>query len=172
MNQPFWIQLAMFGTIILEILLPSGGLLFILALGFLIWSWVLILSGEPNLHLYLYLAIDIIGIPILLWYSLKVLEKSSFSLHASLDQDFHSPDAWDHLKGDLEGLQGVVTQSLRPIGKVLIELPIQDSTSELNDESKFQKIEVEALSQRDWIEEGSKIMVLSTKENKVIVKQI
>lgn len=158
MNLAVILQIALFILLIAEIVIPSGGVLFIVSAGILVWSWVEIVGMESSGYLVGFAALDIIGIPLLLWYSIKVLEKSKFALQSELSQaDGYQVQADWSTDGTepLTGKQGIVTQDLRPIGKIEIEGQ-----------------EYEALSQNDWIESGKTIQVLSAEENKIIVTLI
>lgn len=153
MNLALILQISLFVLLMAEIIIPSGGVLFAVSAAVLIWSWIeIIQSGSQDLFIIYGLA-DIIGIPLLLWYSIKVLETSKFSLQSNLaEEDGYQVQAeWTV---DLRGERGIVTQDLRPVGKV-----------------KIADKEFEALSQNDWIESGSKIEVISSDENKIIVKK-
>lgn len=149
------LQLVVFILLFAEIIIPSGGILFLLSLGMLVWSWIEIVALDSQNHLLGFALLDLIGIPLLLWYAIKYLEKSHFSLQSELtdDEGYQVRADWSaEEEGNLHGEYGTVTQDLRPVGKIVIK-----------------GTEYEALSQNDWIESGKIVQVISTQENKIIV---
>lgn len=153
MNLAITLQVILFALLIAEIVIPSGGILFLVSAGVLIGSWFQIVETGNQEAIVIFALIDLIGIPALLWYSVKVLERSKFTLQSQLSQSdgYQVEPEWDH---DLQGQMATVTQDLRPIGKI-----------------KLQDQEYEALSNHGWIESGETVEILSSTENKIIVSK-
>ena len=148
------LQIAVFVLLVLEIIIPSGGIIFAMAAIALVWAWMQTLNVDLGHWTFVFLGVDLIGIPFMIWLSLKALKKSGFTLQTELvsDEGFQSPHAFNQ---DLSGQVGVVTQDLRPVGKIRLE-----------------QGEFEAISEHDWIVKDSQIEVQSCQDNKIIVKKI
>lgn len=153
MNLILILQICVFAILIAEIILPSGGILFILSLGALIWSWIEIIQTGTSQEFLIYGLLDLIGIPALLWLALKLLSRSKFTL----DSNLNSNEGYQVEKigeQELIGQEGLVTQTLRPIGRITLN-----------------NVGYEALSENNWIEAGLQVIVTDIQQNKLIVKQ-
>lgn len=153
MNLIFILQMSVFAILIAEIILPSGGILFMLSLSAFIWSWIEITHTGTSQEFLIYGTLDLIGIPLLLWLALKMLSRSKFTLSSDLNSD-EGYQVERIGEQELIGQEGIVTQTLRPIGRISI-----------ND------VGYEALSENNWIEAGLPVTVTEIQQNKLIVKQ-
>lgn len=85
--------------------------------------------------------------------ALKLLSRSKFTL----DSNLNSNEGYQVEKigeQELIGQEGLVTQTLRPIGRITLN-----------------NVGYEALSENNWIEAGLQVIVTDIQQNKLIVKQ-
>jgi membrane-bound serine protease (ClpP class) len=149
---PLGLQIAFFIVLLLEMILPSGGILAIMAVGLLVGSWFIIMgSGIAGAPL-VFLVADVIMIPICIVIGIKLMRKSPLSNRTELDSAAGFQVSVG-LAADLVGQVGQVVTTLRPSGKVQIGHQVLD-----------------ALSTGDFIAAGSRIVVTSVTENKLMVE--
>ncbi len=148
------LQAFAFLLIFLEILIPSGGLISILAIGCFGYSWYSLMEQGNQFSYLIFGLIDLICIPLSIIIGFKVLKKSPFINNDELgSEDGYMVDTTSALQG-LIGKEGIVTSPLRPSGKIEIENELY-----------------EALSETEMLDIGTTIIVLTVSENKIIVEQ-
>lgn len=150
---PILLQLIGILVIIAEIILPSGGILSILATGLFGYSLYLVFTHISTSAGMAFVIADIILIPILVYFGIKFLAKSPVTLRMKLSKEdgvtSQSPDHNDYL-----GSQGVAVTDLRPSGVATIE-----------DER------LDVVTQGEYIEKQTKIIVIAVRGNQIVVKQ-
>jgi len=148
---PIILQILGILVIIAEIILPSAGILTLIALALFGYSIYLVFNTFPIEVSMIFIVADLIAIPTLLYIGLKLLAKSPVTLQTILSRG----KGISSQSKDLEvyrGKSGIAVTALRPAGTALIE-----------------KKRVDVVSRGDFIEKGSSIMVIEVTGNQVIV---
>ena len=149
---PIILQIAGIVVIIAEIILPSGGLLTVLAVGIIGYSLYVVFSQLSSITGVVFLALDIIMIPILVIFGLKMLAKSPFTLRAQLcstDGVISQNPAMEQYVGK----SGRAVTNLRPAGAAYIEGK-----------------RVDVVTQGEYIAKETAISVHTVTGNQIIVK--
>jgi membrane-bound serine protease (ClpP class) len=151
---PVALQLLGLGVIVVEIFVPSFGLLASLAAGLLLYSLYLVFTTiSVNMGL-VFVGVDIFVIPVVLVLGFNALGASSWSLHKRLSRDegvaSQSPDlaAW-------VGREGVAVTNLRPSGTVMIG-----------------DIRLDAVTDGDYVSSGTPVKVTLVSGNRMVVEKI
>ena len=151
---PVVLQLLGLGVIVVEIFVPSFGLLTALAAGMLLYSLYLVFTTiSVNMGL-VFIGVDIFVIPVVLVLAFKALGASSWSLHKRLSRDegvaSQSPDlaAW-------VGREGVAVTNLRPSGTVMIG-----------------DTRLDAVTDGDYVSSGTPVKVTLVSGNRMVVEKI
>jgi membrane-bound serine protease (ClpP class) len=158
MNKAFYfpviLQLIGVLVVIAEIILPSGGILSILATGLFGYSLYLVFTYISSSAGLAFIMADLILIPFLVYFGIKFLAKSPVTLRARLAKKdgvtSQSPEQENFL-----GSQGRAITDLRPSGVALI------------DEER-----VDVVTRGEYIEKHTKVVVIAVSGNRIIVKQI
>jgi len=150
---PIVLQLAAVAVLIVEIIIPTGGILGILTAGLFGYSLYLVFTGISPAVGMLFIAADVVLVPVVLFAGIKLLAKSPVTLKTSLSKaDGYSSQAED-LAG-LAGLTGKAVTDLRPAGMAMIN-----------------NRRVDVVSRGEYIEKGKEIVVLLVDGNRVVVKK-
>jgi len=150
---PIILQLGAFLVGMAEILIPSMGILSLIAVGLLGYSWYYIIQDLPQIGVWAFLLIDIISIPIFLKFGFSFLNNSSFTLKQTLKQGTGLEKAME-AQPNLVGKSGIVESQLTPTGKATIDGHI-----------------LEVSSDSEVIEKGTVVTVIEIVGNKIIVKK-
>ncbi len=148
---PIILQLAGVAVIFAEIFIPSGGLLGLIAFGLFGYSLFVVFTDISTTAGGLFLAVDMIGLPFLIYWGLQVLARSP----ATLSQTLSSQEGVISQNPNLElfiNQKGEALADLRPSGSALID---------------NQRVDV--VSCGEYIEKGSKIIVVKVTGNQVVV---
>lgn len=149
---PIILQLVGIFVIIAEFVLPSMGLLTLLALIIIGYSLFLVFSTTSFNIGMIFLIVDICIFPLLLILGIKILAASPVTLRKSLDRDnttFSSSN--EHL---MIGMRGIALTNLHPSGIAL-----------------FNEKRYDVISRGEFIEKNSPIEIVSIEGNKIIVKK-
>ncbi len=150
---PVILQLAAVMVVIAEIIIPSAGLLSILAAGLIGYSIYLVFIEISRFAGMVFIVADIIAFPVVLIVGLKLLAKSPVTLTTSLSKaDGYSsqPEALESFKDKT----GTAITDLRPAGTAMIE-----------------NKRVDVVSRGEYIEKGAAVVVLAIEGNRVVVKK-
>ena len=151
---PIILQLAGVFVVIAEIVIPSAGLLAVLAAGLIGYSIYLVFTEISSSVGMAFIMVDIIAFPVVLMVGLKLLVKSPVTLKTSLSRaDGFSSQSEELLA--YNGKTGMAVTDLRPAGMAMIE-----------------NKRVDVVSRGEYIEKGSAIVVLAIEGNRVMVKKI
>jgi membrane-bound serine protease (ClpP class) len=146
-----------FAFIVLEVFVPSGGALTLLAIGSLVVS-VYFAFAESELAGALFLAAGIIGMPLLAWKMLGLFPKTSvgrrFLLFGPKGHEEVATSSELKLR-EFEGKRGVTRTTLRPTGV-----------------AKIDGERVNVVSEGMIIEPGTPVEVVEISGNRVVVKEI
>jgi len=149
---PIILQLIGILVIIAEIILPSGGLLTVLAVGIFGYSLVVVFTQISSTAGAVFLALDVVMVPVLVIAGLKMLAKSPVTLRTTLSSaegvTSQNPEMEQYI-----GKSGKAMSNLRPAGAALIEGK-----------------RVDVVTRGEYIEKETAITVQSVTANQVIVK--
>ena len=151
---PIVLQLAGIAVVFAEIFIPSGGLLGVIAAGLFGYSLFIVFSDISNTVGAYFLAADIIGLPFLIYFGLKMLARSP----ATLTKTLSSKEGVSSQNPALElfiNQKGETLADLRPSGPALIG---------------NQRVDV--VSRGEYIDKGAQIIVVAVKGNRVVVSQL
>lgn len=148
---PIVLQLAGILVIIAEIIIPSGGLLSLMAIGLIGYSLYFVFTMMPHSTAMVFILADIFIIPLAVYIGLKLLAKSPATLNTSLSREkgfvSQSPELEKYI-----GMEGEVISDLRPSG-----------TASINGKR------LDVVTRGEYLEKSSKIIVLSVTGNQIIV---
>jgi membrane-bound serine protease (ClpP class) len=150
---PLILQLAGIVVVIVEVIVPTGGILAILATGLIGYSLYLVFTVVSPSAGMMFIAADLILIPLALIMGLKLLARSPAALKKSLSQK----DGVQSQSPDMElyvGMEGVTVTDLRPSGTALIN---------------GKRLDV--VSRGEYLEKSSEIVVLTVTGNQIIVSR-
>jgi len=151
---PLILQLAGVVVIIAEIIIPSGGILAVIAAGLFGYSLFHVFTEISTFTGYLFVLVDAVMIPLLVFWGVKLLARSPVTLRRRLSsKDGVTSQSLDMEK--LVGRGGVTVTDLRPSGKALIA---------------GKKVDV--VSRCDYIYKGIQVTVVMVSGNQVIVDMI
>jgi len=154
LSYPIILQLAGIVVIIAEIILPSGGLLTVLAIGVFGYSLFVVFTQFSAMIGAAFLALDVVMIPTLVIIGLKMIAKSPVTLRAALS----SADgviAQNPTMEQYTGKSGRAITNLRPAGAAYIEGK-----------------RVDVVTQGEYIEKKTAISVHAVTGNQIIVKAL
>ncbi len=150
---PIILQLVGVGVIIAEVILPSFGILTVLALSVFGYSLFLVFSEISKNAGFIFLAADIIFIPVLVIVGLKLLAKSPVTLRRTLSRDQGVSSQPSGLS-DYMGMQGSAATTLRPAGTAVI---------------KGKRVDV--VTRGEFVEKDSPVIVIAVTGNQIIVRK-
>jgi len=151
---PIILQLAGVGVFFAEIFIPSGGLLGLAATGLFVYSLFIVFTEVSATAGGLFLAVDIIGLPFVIYFGLQILARSP----ATLKQTLSSQEGVTSQSPTLESFinqKGEALADLRPSGPALID---------------NQRVDV--VSRGEYIDKGSEIIVVAVTANQVVVSLV
>ena len=150
---PIILQLVGVVVIIAEIILPSGGILSIAALGVFGYSLFIVFNDISMIIGFSFVAADLILIPVLVIVGLKLLARSPVTLRKTLSRKEGVSSQSSELESYV-GRQGNAVTDLRPAGIAVI-----------NDKR------VDVVTGGEYIEKGSAIIVTTVTGNQIIVRK-
>lgn len=150
---PIILQLAGIGIIIAEIIIPSGGILSILAVGIFAYSLYMVFSNISIFAGMVFLTVDIITIPILIIMGLKFIAHSPVTLRETLSREGGVTSQAEDMDQYL-GLEGIALTDLRPAGMAL-----------LND------MRTDVVTRGEYLNKGTSIIVIKITVNQIVVKE-
>lgn len=150
---PIFLQMVGIIVVILEFVIPSAGLLAIIALAAFGYSISLAFHISNQTGIYFVVA-DLFLIPICIMIGSKLLANSPLTLRKTLDKK-DGVVSQDMTMVRLIGKQGIVMTTLRPAGKADIDGESHD-----------------VVSTGEFIEKGAKVVVSEVDGNRIVVKPI
>lgn len=152
-NFSVFLQLLGVAVIIAEIILPSGGILSILATGLFGYSLYIMFTQISTTAGVALVVADLILIPILVYFGLRFLAKSPVTLRARLSKE----DGVTSQSADQDrylGRQGVTVSDLRPSGVAILDGERMD-----------------VVTQGEYVEKQVEIIVIAVRGNQIVVKE-
>ena len=155
-NLSLTIILQLIGVIVIiaEIILPSGGILSVLAAGIFAYSLYVVFHDVSVAAGFVFVTADVIMIPILVIVGLKLLSKSPVTLRTTLSSKGGVTSQPSELDEFL-GMEGIAVTDLRPAGTAVINGK-----------------RVDVISRGEYLEKDSRIIVSSVTGNQIIVREI
>ena len=150
---PVILQLIGIVVIIAEIILPSGGLLSLLAAGIFGYSLYLVFADISSSAGMAFIMADLVLIPILVYFGIKFLAKSPVTLRTQLSKADGVTSQSEEDEAFL-GRQGTAVTDLRPSGVAL-----------------FDDERLDVVTRGEYLEKQTGIVVIAVQGNQIIVKQ-
>ena len=119
LNLTVILQLVGVLVIIAEIIIPSGGILAILAVGLFGYSLYIVFSQVSASAGMVFVMADIVIIPVLVYFGFKILAKSPVTLRARLSRK-DGVTSQDLAQSRYLGMEGRAVTDLRPSGVAII----------------------------------------------------
>ncbi|MEE4364799.1 MAG: NfeD family protein [Desulfotignum sp.] len=151
---PVLLQVLGLAVIVVEIFVPSLGLLSVMAAGILFYSLYLVFTTISFTMGMVFLGVDVLLVPVVLVLGFKALGASSLSLHKELSSRegvfSQAPDlvSW-------KGKKGEAITDLRPSGTVMIEGKRLD-----------------AVTDGEYVDAGTPVVVTLVSGNRIVVEKI
>jgi len=150
---PIIMQVAGIAVLLAEVILPSGGILTLVALGLFGYSIYTVFSNVSMAAGMIFVTADIIILPVVLIAGLKLLAYSPVTLRKSLKKTEGVTSQSDKLAGYM-GKHGKTLNSLRPAGTALIG-----------------GRRVDVVSRGEFIEKDTPVIVIEAAGNRVVVRE-
>ncbi len=150
---PIILQVAGIFVLLAEIILPSGGVLTILALGCFGYSLYSVFTNVSMSVGMMFVAADVIILPIVLISGLKLLAYSPVALRKSLKKTDGVTSQSEKLGGYM-GKTGTTVTNLRPAGTARID-----------------GRRVDVVSRGEFIEKDKPVLVIAVEGNRVVVRE-
>jgi membrane-bound serine protease (ClpP class) len=150
---PIILQLVGVVVIIAEIILPSGGILSIVALSVFGYSLYIAFSEISKTVGFAFVAADLVLIPVLVIVGLKLLARSPVTLRKTLSRKEGVSSQSSEL-GSYIDMQGTAVTDLRPAGKAVINGK-----------------RVDVVTRGEYLEKDSAIIVIAVTGNQIIVRK-
>ncbi len=141
-------------VIVVEIFVPSMGILSLLAAGLLIYSLVLVFGQISQAAGMLFLGVDLVAVPVLFYVGIRVLGASSLSLQSKLS----SRDGVTSQSPDLstwKGKTGKAVTNLRPAGMAMIG-----------------EKRLDVVTEGEYVVSGTMVTVTDVRGNQIIVEPV
>lgn len=152
-NLPIFLQFLGILVIIAEIILPSGGILSILATGLFGYSLYIVFTQISSSAGMVFVIADLILIPILVYFGLKFLAKSPVTLRKKLSKEDGVTSQSADQNAYLERV-GVTISDLRPSGVAIVD-----------------NARLDVVTRGEYIEKQTEIIVIAVRGNQIIVKE-
>lgn len=146
------LQLAGIVVIIAEIIIPSGGLISIIALILFGYSLFLVFHDISVATGIIFITADVIFIPVLILVGLRLLARSPVMLKRELSRAA-GVTSQSAILADYLGKEGTATSDLRPAGR-----------------AEIAGKRVDVVSRGEYIDKGSAVVVTAVTGNQIIVR--
>jgi membrane-bound ClpP family serine protease len=150
---PLILQLVGVVVVIAEVILPSGGILSIVALGAFGYSLFVVFSEISKTIGFVFVAVDLVLIPVLVIVGLKLLTKSPVTLRKTLSREKGVSSQPSNLDSYID-MQGTAVTDLRPAGKAIINGK-----------------RVDVVTRGEYFEKDATIIVTAVTGNQIIVRK-
>lgn len=158
MNSPLFlpILLQVIGVVVIiaEIVLPSGGLLTVIALALFGYSIYDVFAHASVGTGMIFVVADLIMVPVAVLVGIKLLSRSKVTLRTALSSKDGVVAQDEHL-AELKGKHGTVVSALRPAGR-----------------AKIDGRKVDVVSTGDFVDVGAEVVVSEVNGNRVVVRQV
>jgi membrane-bound ClpP family serine protease len=117
---PIVLQIFAFAVLFAEVLIPSFGILTVIALGLGLWSWYFIVTELPTAGVTAFAIADAILIPLAVRFGFRYLGRSPVSHRTDVGTGSGLDDTIRALERHV-GREAVADTALRPSGKIRID---------------------------------------------------
>lgn len=148
-----FLQLLAAVVLIAEVIIPSGGLLGMLAAGLIGYSLYSVFTEVSANTGYLFIVVDVVTLPVIILFGLKMLARSPAALKTELSSESGVTSQSMEL-GTFLGKTGTAVSDLRPSGVAEID---------------NQRVDV--VSRGEYINKGAKVVVTAVTGNQIIVEE-
>ncbi len=152
-NLTIILQLAGVIVVIAEIIIPSGGILSILAVALFGYSLYIVFSQVSASAGMVFVMADLVMIPVLVYFGIKMLAKSPLALRARLSKK-DGVISQDLQQNRYLGMEGLAVTDLRPSGVAIID-----------------QRRIDVVTRGEYLEKQTEIVVSAVRGNQIIVKQ-
>jgi membrane-bound ClpP family serine protease len=152
-NLTIILQLVGILVIIAEIIIPSGGILGILAAGLIGYSLYIVFGQVSASAGMAFVMADLVILPVLVYFGIKFLARSPVTLRARLSKK-DGVTSQDAAQNAFLGMAGRTVTDLRPSGVAIIH---------------GQRIDV--VTRGEYLEKETDIVVTAVRGNQIVVKQ-
>ena len=150
---PIILQLVGVVVVIAEVILPSGGILSIVALGVFGYSLFIVFSEISKTIGFVFVAADLVLIPVLVIVGLKLLARSPVTLRKTLSRKEGVSSQPPELDSYID-MHGTAVTDLRPAGAAVIDGK-----------------RVDVVTRGEYLEKDSEIIVTAVTGNQIIVRK-
>ncbi len=150
---PIILQLIGIGIIMAEILIPSGGILALLAIALFGYSLYSVFTSVSSSMGYGFILADLIIIPVIVIFGFKTLAKSSITLKKKLSSD-QGVNVQEKALNQYIGMEGIAATDLRPSGMAVIA-----------------KERLDVVTDGKYMAKDSPLIVVAVTGNQIIVKE-
>ncbi|MFO7931024.1 MAG: NfeD family protein [Desulfosalsimonas sp.] len=150
---PVLLQVAGVAVLLAEAMLPSGGLLTLVAAGCLGYSLYLVFADISVFSGMIFVMADIVILPVVLLAGLRLLARSPFALKSDLSSK-SGYASYDEKASLYVGKDGTATTDLRPAGTAVID---------------GKRLDV--VTRGDYIEKDSQIKVSAVEGGRIVVRK-
>ena len=150
---PIWLQLAGVLVIIAEIILPSGGILSLLAAGLFAYSLYHVFTHMSASAGMAFVIADLILIPILVYIGIRFMARSPVTLRNTLLRGDGVPSQ-SRIQNRYLGRTGIAITDLRPSGLAMID-----------------KERLDVVTRGEYIGKHTDIIVIAMRGNRIVVKE-
>ncbi len=147
------LQLVGVVVIVAEVILPSGGILSVVALSVFTYSLYIAFSDISKTVGFAFVAGDIVLIPVIVIFGLKLLARSPVTLRKTLSRKEGVSSQSPELARFID-MQGTAVTNLRPAGMAIIDGK-----------------RVDVVTRGEYIEKDSEITVTAVTGNQIIVRK-
>ena len=151
---PAALQLLAFAVLFAEILLPSFGVLSLVALGLGVWSWAYIAAELPRGAVIAFAAADAVLVPLAVRQAFRFLGRSPVSHRTDVGVGSGLEEAARALEAHV-GREAVAETSLRPAGKIRVDGEV-----------------FEAEASNGFVEAGGRVRLVAARGTTFIVERI
>ncbi|MFP4452031.1 MAG: NfeD family protein [Desulfobacterales bacterium] len=150
---PVVLQAAGIAVLVAEVVLPSGGLLTVIAAGCLGYSLYIVFADISVFSGMIFVLADIVILPVVLLAGLRLLAHSPFALKSVLSSK-SGYSSYDEKTSEYVGKQGTAATNLRPAGTAIIDGK-----------------RVDVVTRGDYIEKGAEIKVSAVEGARIVVRK-
>jgi membrane-bound ClpP family serine protease len=150
---PIVLQIVGIAIIAAEVLIPSGGILTLLATAILSYSLYAVFTTTTVATGWVFVGVDLVVIPLVLIVGFRFLAKSPVTLRTQLSSDGGVRAQNAHLKSYI-GRQGFAITPLRPSGIAV-----------------FDKERLDVVTEGSFLDQGTAVEIIAVTGNQIIVRQ-
>ncbi len=149
---PILFQVLAYSVGIAEVLVPSFGILSMVAIGLLVYSWYIILHTLPTSAAIVFGIVDLVALPFAVKFAMRLMDRTGIS-HLNALSKGPGNEVNEDSRLQYIGQMGTVIAALRPAGQIQIGDQI-----------------LEARSWGNFLEKGQRVTVVSVEGMNLLVE--